>query len=294
MKNEEFCPQLQHLSSNRSFDWHFWGKTVVWGLKRSQDCGGERQWRSAVADEAAHLCSSVIRLICLGRWQAASLLLCAQTPLLPHALWGAKMPNHLHALPRQCLAAVGHLHSQLRGTRAGSWKWRKSFWQPFAVLVAWCLCLRQLKRALQRGRAQVCEQGSSLEDNPAHHECEKALHKPVSERVWDIQAPLHLRWVLDDRNHSSEKSSGNNYVGFFFWWNEREHSGTFFFSPISCYPNNSLELVHKICAQQHGFYLDQCSSTITTLPENGEICSFLTGWNTVSLAILAKSTGHSL
>lgn len=39
----------------------------------------------------------------------------------------------------------------------------------------------------------MCEQGLSLEDNPARLLHEKALPEPVSKRVWEIQACLHLR-----------------------------------------------------------------------------------------------------
>lgn len=223
MKNEEFCLQLKHLSSNHSFDWHFWGKRVVWGLKRSQECGGDREWCSAVAHVAAHLCSSThlsgevtscqlaalysdsSSSTCLVRIKNAQPPPCTAKEAAPGAwqLWGTSAHS--------CVGPLLAPRSEGRSDR-------KSFWQPFAVLVVWCFCLRQLKRALQRGRAQVCEQGLSLEDNPAHRGCEKALHKPVSERVWEIQASLLLRWDLDNINHGSEKSSGINYVGFFFFF----------------------------------------------------------------------------
>lgn len=175
-------------------------------------------------------------------------LLCIQTLLALHASWSSKMLSHPRApqrrqprVPSSCVASLPTVAWVLWHFSAGSWKWRlirsdrKSFWQLFAVLVVWCFCLRQLKWTLQRDRAQVYEQGLSLDNNPAHLRHEKALHKSISKRFWEIQASLHPRWYLDDINHCFENSWSINYmVGFFTWWDGREHNRTFFFSPRSC------------------------------------------------------------
>lgn len=141
-------------------------------------------------------------------------LLSIQTFLALRSLWSPKMLSHPRAplrrqphVPSGCVASLPTVAWVLWHFSAGSWKWgliwldRKSFWQPFALLVAWCFCLRQLKWTLQRDRAQVCEQGLSLDDNPAHLRREKALHKSVSKRILEIQASLHPRWDSDDINH---------------------------------------------------------------------------------------------
>lgn len=84
----------------------------------------------------------------------------------------------------------------------------------------------------------MCEQGLSLEDNPACLLHEKALPEPVSKRVWEIQACLHLRWDLDYLNHGSEKGSRINYVGFFLFGEMGE--STVGLSPLAQYPGSQI------------------------------------------------------
>lgn len=140
-------------------------------------------------------CHFAIRLLCIQTFLALCSLGSPKMLSTPVPHWGG------------CVASLPTVAWVLWHFSAGSWKWRliwldrRSFWQPFALLVAWCFCLRQLKWTLQRGRAQVREQGLSLDDNPAHLRREKALHKSVSKRILEIQASLHPRWDSDDINH---------------------------------------------------------------------------------------------
>lgn len=98
-------------------DWHFGGKAAVWELKRTQESGGDRQWRSAVADVAAHRCSFHPKAHLSGEVTACLLAaLVLRLLFLYMPCGGQKCP----ATPMHCqggspmgLAAVGHLCSQL-------------------------------------------------------------------------------------------------------------------------------------------------------------------------------------
>lgn len=108
--NSNISPPITHLTGILR------EKTVVWGLKRSQECGGDRQWRAAGADVAAHLCS-----FCSSGWGGDKLPVCCSVLriLFLHMPCGDQKcpttPVPCQGGSPMCLVAVGHLHSHSVG-----------------------------------------------------------------------------------------------------------------------------------------------------------------------------------
>lgn len=161
-------------------DWHFGGKAAVWELKRTQESGGDRQWRSAVADVAAHRCSFHPKAHLSGEVTACLLAALCSDCSSSTCLVGVK-----NAQPPPCTAREAAPWAwQLWGTFAHSCVW-VLYWflevegdllrqEEFLAALCCSYCLVLLLETVKMGFAKRQNLGVwIIEDNPADHGCEK-------------------------------------------------------------------------------------------------------------------------